>query len=154
NYTGTASVDVAVKFRRKWRKRPWSKQRPSRVLVYACWGLRGRDPDWVDQMYQSRRVEWIRQTYRGRFGIETSHRQLNQGRGWTTSRCTVRRLLLVGLALLLRNVWARLHLVVLAQRCRGGPRLDSEALHLATLLDWLADALKEGFGTCHEGEAP
>jgi putative transposase len=154
NYTGTASVDVAVKVRRKWRKRPWSKQRSRRVLVYACWGLRGRDPNWVDQMYQNRRVEWIRQTYRKRFGIETSHRQLNQGRGWTTSRCPVRRLLLVGLALLLRNVWARLHLVVLAQRCRGGPRLDLEALHLATLLDWLADALKELFGTCHEVEAP
>jgi putative transposase len=154
NYTGTASVDVAVKVRRKWRKRPGSKQRPQRVLVYACWGVRGRDPGWVEQMYQSRRVDWVKETYRRRFGIETSYRQLNQGRGWTTSRCPVRRLLLVGLALLLRNVWARLHLVVLAQRRRGGPVLQLESLHLATLLDWLADAIKERFGVCHEVEAP
>jgi putative transposase len=149
-----ASFDVAIKVRRKIRKRPGSKRRGKRVLVYACWGVRGRDCAWVDQMYKSRRVEWVRQTYRKRFGIETSHRQLNQGRGWTTSRCPVRRLLLVGLALLLRNVWARLHLVVLAQRRRGGPRLQLEALHLATMLDWLADALKELFGVCHDVQTP
>src|SRR5262245_54827559 len=117
---GKASFDVAVKVRRKWRKRPGSKQRSRRVLVYACWGVRGREAGWVEQQHRSRRVEWVRQTYRKRFGIETSHRQLNQGRGWTTSTCPVRRLLLVGLALLLRNVWARLHLVVLAHRRRGG----------------------------------
>jgi putative transposase len=154
NYTGTASVDVAVKVRSKIRKRPGSKKQPRRVLVYACSGVRGREPDWVDQVYQRRRVDWIKQTYSKRFGIETSHRQLNQGRGWTTSRSPVRRLLLVGLALLLRNVWARLHLVVLAQRRRGGPRLQMEALHLGTLLDWLVDALKELFGVCHDVEAP
>lgn len=150
----TASFDVAIKVRRKWRKRRGSKRRAGRVLVYACWGVRGGDAGWVDQMYRSRRVEWVRQTYRGRFGIETSHRQLNQGRGWTTSRCPVRRLLLVGLALLLRNVWARLHRVALAERRRGGPRLQLERLHLATLLDWLADALKELFGVHREVQAP
>ena len=149
-----ASFDVAVKVRRKWRKRPGSKRRSRRVLVYACWGVRGRDPGWVDQTYKARRVEWVRQTYRGRFGIETSHRQLNQGRGWTTSRCPARRLLLAGLALLLRNVWARLHLLVLAERRRGGPRLQMESLHLATLLDWVVDALKEIFGFRQEVEAP
>jgi putative transposase len=148
------SFDVAVKVRRKWRKRPGSKQRSRRVLVYACWGVRGREVGWVEQMYTSRRVEWVRQTYRRRFGIETSYRQLNQGRGWTTSTCPVRRLLLVGVALLLRNVWARLHLVVLAQRRRGGPRLRLEALPLATLLAWLAEALQECFGIHREVEAP
>ena len=154
NYTGTAAVDVAVKVRRKWRKRPGSKRRSGRVLVYACWGVRGRDPGWVDEVYQARRVEWVRQAYRGRFGIETSHRQLNQGRGWTTSRCPVRRLLLAGLGLLLRNVWARLHLVVLAPRRRGGPRLRGGALYLAEMLGWLADALEELFGVRDEVEAP
>jgi putative transposase len=149
-----ASFDVAIKVRRKWRKRRGSKRRAGRVLVYACWGVRGRGPSWVSQMYRARRVEWVRQAYRGRFGIETSHRQLNQGRGWTTSRCPVRRLLLVGLALLLRNVWALLHRVALAERRRGGPRLQPALLRLATLLDWLADALKELFGVYREVQAP
>jgi hypothetical protein len=154
NYTATASFDVAVKVRRKFRKRPGSKRRGGRVWAYACWGVRGNSTAWVNEMYRRRRIDWLKQTYRGRFGIETSYRQCNQGRGWTTSRCPVRRLLLVGLALLLRNVWALLHLVALAQRRPGGPRLQMETMHLQTLLDWLVDALKEMFGVCHEVETP
>ena len=141
-----ASLDIAVKVRRKLPARPGGKRPAGRVLVYGCWGVRGRDPGWVDQAYQARRVDWVKQTYRGRFGIETSYRQMNQGRGWTTSRSPVRRLLLVGLALLLRNVWALLHLVVLSERRRGGPRLRPALLTLAALLGWLADALKQRLG--------
>jgi putative transposase len=146
NDTDQARLDIAVKVRRPPPKRPGSKRPGRRVLVYGCWGLRGRDPEWVDQAYQGRRVDWVKQTYRGRFGIETSYRQMNQGRGWTTSRSPVRRLLLVGLALLLRNVWAMLHLVVLAERRRGGPRLRPELLTLATMLGWVAEALKQQLG--------
>jgi putative transposase len=88
----------------------------------------------------------VKQTYRRRFGIETSYRQMSQGRGWTTSCCPVRRLLLVGLALLLRNVWALLHVAVLARRRRGGPQVQLHLLPLADLLGWVADALKELLG--------
>jgi hypothetical protein len=147
NDRGQARLDIAVKVRRSPPARPGSKRAPKRVLVYGCWGVRGRDPGWVDQAYQTRRVDWVKQTYRGRFGIETSYRQMNQGRGWTTSRSPVRRLLLVGLALLLRNVWALLHLVVLAERGRGGPRLRPQLLTLTALLGWVADALKQLLGT-------
>jgi hypothetical protein len=143
-----ASFDIAVKVRRKVAKRPGSKKGPKRVQVYACWGVRGRSADWVNQTYRSRRIEWLRQTYRGRFGIETSYRQMNQGRAWTTSTKPARRLLLVGLALLLRNVWALLHLVVLAQRRRGGVRLRAELLSLPAMLRWIACALEEQFGFC------
>jgi hypothetical protein len=141
-----AHFDVAVKVRKKIRRRPGSKRRGRRVWVYACWGVRGRSTGWVNEMYRSRRIEWLRQTYRGRFGIETSYRQMNQGRAWTTSTKPARRLLLVGLALLLRNVWALLHLVVLAQRQRGGPRLRLELLTLPALLGWIAEALRQLFG--------
>jgi hypothetical protein len=144
--TARATVDIAVKVRRRVPRRPGSKSRAGRVLVYGCWGVRGRDPGWVDQAYQRRRLDWVKQTYRGRFGIETSYRQMNQGRGWTTSRRPGRRLLLVGLALLLRNVWALLHVAVLARRRRGGPEVQLHLLPLADLLGWLADALKELLG--------
>jgi hypothetical protein len=144
--TARAQVDIAVKVRRPLPARPGRKRPPQQVLVYGCWGLRGRDPGWIDQAYQVRRIDWVKQTYRSRFGIETSYRQMNQGRGWTTSRSPVRRLLLVGLALLLRNVWALLHVVVLAERRRGGPRLRPELLTLPALLDWVADALKQLLG--------
>jgi hypothetical protein len=147
-----ATVDIAVKVQRKVNRRPGSKRRPGRVLVYACWGVRGRSPDCVSEMYRRRRVEWLRQTYRGRFAIETSYRQMNQGRAWTTSRSPARRLLLVGLALLLRNVWALLHLTVLAQRRRGGPRLQPDLLPLMSMLAWIAEALRVLLGFYDEIE--
>jgi IS4 transposase len=90
----------------------------------------------------------LKQTYRGRFGIETSYRQMNQGRGWTTSRSPSRRLLLVGLALLLRNVWALLHLTVLARHRRTGgtPQQRPDLLTLPDLLDWIRLALERQLG--------
>jgi putative transposase len=141
-----ASFDVAVVVRRKVRKRPGGKRRSARVWVYACWGVRGCPAAWVNEAYRRRRLSWLRLTYRGRFGIETSYRQMNQGRAWTTSPCPKRRLLLVGLALLLRNVWVLLHWQVLAQSRRGGRRLCLELLTLAAMLDWIADVLKALLG--------
>lgn len=61
--------------------------------VYAYWGLQPSSSTWVSQ------------TDRKRFGIESSSRQMNQGRARTSSRSAVRRLLSVGLALVLRNLW-------------------------------------------------
>ena len=146
NYTDQARVDIAVKVRRKVPRRPGSKSPPKRVLVYGCWGVRGRSAEWVSATYDRRRVEWVKQTYRGRFGIETSYRPMNQGRAWTTSRSPARRLLLVGVALILRNVWALLHLTVLGRRRRGGPELRPVLLTLAQLLGWRAEALRQLLG--------
>jgi hypothetical protein len=147
---GGARFDVAVVVRRESRKRPGAQRRGARVWVYACWGVRGRSADWVNEAYRRRRLSWLRQTYRGRFGIETSYRQMNQGRAWTTSPCPRRRLLLVGLALLLRNIWARLHAEVLSRSRRGGRELRLEVLPFDTMLEWLADALKERLGYVNE----
>lgn len=130
----TATVDIAVKVSRPRKPTRQGKKAKKRVLVYATWGVGQRS------------VEWVRQTYRRRFGIETSYRQLEQGRGWTTSRCPLRRLLLVGLALLLRNVWCWLHLEALAQRRGSHRRVRLWLMTLATLLEWLADAIEAAWG--------
>ncbi|NIP70973.1 MAG: hypothetical protein GTO04_17920 [Planctomycetales bacterium] len=53
----------------------------------------------------SRPLLWYRETYRKRFGIETSYRQLGQGLGQTTSKSPAWRMMLVGVALLMRNLW-------------------------------------------------
>ena len=47
----------------------------------------------------------FKQTYRKRFGIETSYRQLREALGMTTRRSETYRLLRVGIALLIRNLW-------------------------------------------------
>jgi putative transposase len=146
NYTATARFDVAVNVRRKTRKRPGSKRRAGRVWVYACWGVRGQSAEWVNETYRRRRIDWLRQSYRGRFGIETSYRQMNQGRGWTTSTKPARRLLLVGLALLLRNVWALLHVEALAEHRRGGRQVRMHLLPLQDMLGWIAESIKQELG--------
>ena len=74
----------------------------------ASWGLRPSA------------AQWVHETYRRRFGIESSYRQLHQARIRTCTRSPLLRLLYVAIALILRNVWVWLHREVLAQGRRGG----------------------------------
>lgn len=95
------------------------------VWLYALWG------------WHPGSVARVRQTYRQRFGIESSYRQLNQARVRTSSRSPLLRLLFVGLALALRNVYVWLHWEVLARKRRGKRRVDLSQLPLRAMLHWL-----------------
>jgi hypothetical protein len=95
------------------------------ALLYATWGLRYRP------------LNWIRATYRCRFGIESSYRQSHQARIRTSSRKPALRLLFVGVALVLRNVWVWLHAEVITQPRRGARQLRLQALRFARVLLWL-----------------
>jgi putative transposase len=105
-----------------------------RTLVYAYWGLGPSSPSWV------------RQTYRERFGIETSYRQMNQARIRTCTRDPQVRLLYVGLALVLRNVWVHLHDAVLSSPRRGRRVIRLERLRFKTLLAWLLHVAESEWG--------
>lgn len=101
------------------------KRHGRKRLVYAFWGFQPGPPSWV------------REEYRKRFGIETSYRQMNQCRIRTCTRNPLLRLLFVGIALLLRNVWVWFHLNVLADRHANGRlllRLDLYRLPTLTLM--------------------
>ena len=80
---------------------------------------------------------WVKETYRSRFAIETSYRQMHQARIRTCTRDPLLRLLYVGIALLLRNVWVWLHWQVLAHRQRGGRQIDLGCLSFGKMLVWL-----------------
>ena len=108
------------------------------ALVYACWGVRDRS------------CAWVRETYRSRFGIESSYRQMNQARGRTSTRRPELRLLYAGIALVLRNEWVWLHFAVLSTPRRGGRLLRLERLRLRALLHWLIQVIEEAFGTIGE----
>jgi Transposase DDE domain len=95
------------------------------ALLYATWGVNHRP------------MSWIRATYRRRFGIESSYRQLHQARIRTSSRKPALRLLFMGVALVLRNVWVWLHAEVMAQPQRGARKLRPQSLHFARVLLWL-----------------
>jgi hypothetical protein len=95
------------------------------ALVYAYGGL------------EPGSFRWVQETYRSRFAIETSYRQLHEARIKTCTRDPWLRLLYVGLALILRNVWVWLHWEVLAERRRGPRRVDLSALAFRQMTLWL-----------------
>lgn len=117
------------------------KGRRRRTLVYAYGGFRPSDG------------AWIRRTYRLRFGIESSYRQMRQARVYTCTRNPQLRLFFIGVALLLRNVWVWLHHLLLSEpRCRGRVlRLDK--LRFRTMLQWLANFIEGLYGVLECAEA-
>jgi putative transposase len=103
-------------------------------LIYAFWGDQPPAPDSVFA------------TYRLRFGIESSYRQMHEGRIRTTTRRPAVRLLYVGIALVLRNLWVWLHYTILSMPRRGGRVIVLERLRWETLLLWLLHVVEEAFG--------
>jgi hypothetical protein len=99
------------------------RPRGKRPLVYAFGGSFGSLAD-VRKAYRC-----FRETYRRRFGIETSYRQLGEALARTTSRSEAYRLLLVGIALLIRNLWV-------CCRQKLGP---------AFTLNWLLDECRAAY---------
>ena len=101
----TATVSICVKCRNYRGER---KRHGRQTLIYAYWG------------YQPPSPESVFTTYRLRFGIESSYRQLHEGRIRTTMRRPEVRLLYAGIALVLRNLWVWLHYTILSRPRRGG----------------------------------
>jgi Transposase DDE domain len=117
-----ATVSICVKcrnYRGQW------KRHGRQALVYAYWGLAPSSG------------QWVYETYRLRFGIETTYRQLREARIRTCTRDPLLRLLYVGIALILRNVWVWLHWAVLSQPRRGGRRIDLNQLPFRVMLSWV-----------------
>jgi putative transposase len=118
----TATVSICVKCRnRRGERRRHGRQ----ALVYGYWGLSPSSG------------QWVYQTYRRRFAIETTYRQLREARIRTCTRDPLLRLLYVGVALILRNVWVWLHREVLSHPRRGGRRIDLNQLPFRAMLCWL-----------------
>ena len=127
----TATVSICVKcrnYRGQW------KRHGRQALIYAYWGYKPASPDSVFM------------TYRLRFGIETSYRQMHEGRIRTTTRRPAVRLLCVGIALVLRNLWVWLHYTLLSMPRRGGRVILLERLRWETVLLWLLHVVEEEFG--------
>lgn len=84
--------------------------------------------------------------YRRRFGIESSFRQLRQVRVPTTSRNPAVRFFLLGLALLLVNVWVRLRWLTSRLFGPGPARLDPDTFRLNRFIAFLRRAIEHNFG--------
>jgi len=118
-YGKTATVRICVScgnFAGKWGRHG------RRTFVYAFWG------------FQPGSTRWVRETYRTRFGIETSYRQMNEGRIRTCTRNPLLRLFFFALAMILRNVWVWFHLTTLSERHHRRLILHLERLRFRDLL--------------------
>jgi len=83
----------------------------------------------------------IREMYRTRFGIETSYRQMNEARIKTCARDSRLRLLFVGIALVLRNVWVWLHFQLAVGKWSEEPQLFLELLRFREMLRWISQVI-------------
>jgi DDE family transposase len=126
-----ATVSVCVK-RARYKNKHGKRKRET--WVYAYWGI------------APQHVDWVKDTYRRRFGIETSYRQMNQCRIRTTTKKFHVRFLYVAIALLLRNLWVWLHYSVLSSPQRGGRRYNWELLRVERMLIWLEEVAKCIYG--------
>ena len=91
-------------------------------------------------------MDWVKTTYRKRFGIETSYRQMNQCRIRTTTQKFNVRFFYVAIGLLLRNLWVWLHHVVLSSPRRGCRRYNWERLRVERMLIWLEQVAGDLYG--------
>ena len=93
-----------------------------------------------------RAPEEIRETYRKRFGIETSYRQMNEAKIKTCTRDPRQRLLFVGIALVLRNVWVWIHFRFAKGKYSDEPQLFLELLRFQEMLLWITQIVQKTLG--------
>lgn len=123
----TTNVTICVASKGYWHKK--SGRRRRKKLLYAIFKVRLTPPE-------------IRETYRKRFGIETSYRQMNEARIRTCTRDPRQRLLFVGIALVLRNVWVWLHFRLARGKWDKEPRLFLDLLRFSELLLWITQVVQ------------
>ena len=117
---------------KSYRHKKTDKRRRKKLL-YAVWKVRLTPRE-------------IRELYRKRFGIETSYRQMNEARIRTCTRDPRQRLLFVGIALVLRNVWVWLHFRFAKRKWEAEPQLFLELLRFNEMLLWIAQVVQRLLG--------
>lgn len=96
----------------------------------------------------------IYEEYRRRFGIESTYRLMNQVRARTSSRSPGLRLLYVGVALTLVNIWVYLKWAYLGRPRRGGRDVWAELFPLTLFKQFLLEAIKDIYGAVRSVSLP
>jgi putative transposase len=127
---GRLSVPVAV-VRTYQRRR--SGRRQVCWLLYVC-------------LHISAGLVQVRRRYRRRFGIESGYRLMEQVRARTTSPNPALRFLLMGVALLIVNMWICLHWLFLRLPGRGPRRVARWRFRLDRMTRFLTRAIERVYG--------
>lgn len=93
------------------------------------------------------RIRALPGDYRKRFGIESSYRLKNLCRIRTSTKNPVTRLLYVGIAFLLVNLWVFIVWTYVSRPRRGGRELLGELFPLRTMLQFIRQAVERKLGT-------
>lgn len=96
----------------------------------------------------------VYEDYRRRFGIESSYRLMNQGRARTASKTPSFRFLLVGVAVLLQNLWVFLKWALVSHKRRGGRQVLSHLFPFSKLLSFLLQVIYQQYGQVDNVEIP
>jgi putative transposase len=127
------STKITICVASKTYRHKKTDKRRRKKLLYAVWKVRLTPRE-------------IRETYRKRFGIETSYRQMNEARIRTCTRNPRQRLLFVGVALVLRNVWVWLHFKLAKGKWEAEPQLFLELLRFNEMLLWVTQVVQQLLG--------
>ncbi len=127
---GAVTVKVAVV---RTYQRTRQRRRRAAWCLFVCLGIRDS-------------LIGIRQRYRKRFGIESGYRQLEQLRIRTTSPNPALRLMVVGIALVLLNVWVWAQWHYLRKPGRGPRRVDQAIFQLRRFQTFLLAAVTTIYG--------
>ena len=93
-----------------------------------------------------REVLEISNEYEHRFGIESSYRLMNQARARTSSSDSSFRLLLVGIAFTLVNIWVHLKWFAIVISRMRGTGFDENQFPLAVFCDFICEEIKNTYG--------
>jgi hypothetical protein len=96
----------------------------------------------------------IRESYRQRFGIESSYRLKNVCRIRTTTKNPIVRLLFVGISFLLVNIWVNFLWQRISQPRRGGRLIYYDNFTLKQMLSFLRQAVDQIFETVKDVYIP
>ncbi len=122
----TSRVTICVASKRYTHKK--TGKRRTKKLMYVVWKVRLTP-------------RAIREMYRKRFGIETSYRQMHEARIKTCTRDPKLRLLFIGIALVLRNIWVWLHFKLAKGKWSEEPQLFLELLRFREMLHWIGQVV-------------
>jgi putative transposase len=137
--SGNITFDIAVccdNFNGKRGRQGKRARHGRRTLVYATYGVGQHS------------FAWIRETYRSRFGIEASHRQVQAMKINTSTQNTLLRFFYLGVSFILRNIWVWLHWNIFSQKQRGpgGRKIQLSRFSLDFLKAWLGAVIDEIYG--------
>lgn len=135
---GELTVPVTVA---RTYKRQRSGRRSATWCLYVCLGVHAPAPR-------------IRKRYRRRFGVESSYRLMEQVRARTTSPNPALRFMLMGVALLIVNMWIRLHWLFLRLPGRGPRRVAYWSFRLDRMSRFLSRAVERFYGVVSAVEPP